>query len=147
MGEGVDIYAGEDPHALPMFNRAEVARWLAVPYSTLRRWSPKRDLSFLELYELSERRIMGDGGEFEVGEDGRPIVYYPVWPYITVNPRVAFGVPTIAGTGIKARVVASRIASGETAKEVAWDYDIDERAVEAAIKFEGVSPHPPAPRH
>lgn len=145
MGEAVDIYSGADPRTLPIFNRAEVARWIRVPYSTLRRWYSKGDMSFFELYEAGDRRLMHKGGGFEFDLLGEPFAYYPLWPWISVNPRVTFGAPTVAGTGIKARVIAYRVEAGETVAEVAEDYDIDEAAVRAAVKFENREETVPTP--
>lgn len=54
---------------------------------------------------------------------------------VVVDPRVAFGRPVIAGTGIRTDVVVSRHKAGESIAELAADYSIDLTQVEEAIRF------------
>lgn len=57
---------------------------------------------------------------------------------IVIDPRVSFGYPTLKGTGIKTRVVVSRIDAGESIDEVAHDYGIKPEQVKSAILYEQV---------
>jgi uncharacterized protein (DUF433 family) len=142
---GVDIYGGADPRSLPLFSYAEVARWLKMPYSTVRDRAKRRKeyrdhrkgVSLFVLYDLWNERNAKGTGTFEYEDDvtAVPTIYYPA-EYISVNPRVAFGVPTVMGTGIKARVLAGWVAGGMSAAEVADEYGISEREVMAAVEFE-----------
>ncbi|MBX3141084.1 MAG: DUF433 domain-containing protein [Trueperaceae bacterium] len=58
---------------------------------------------------------------------------------ITLSPLVAFGSPTLYGTGIKTRVVVARVDAGETLGQVAEDYGVDPTYVKNAIFFENAA--------
>jgi uncharacterized protein (DUF433 family) len=55
---------------------------------------------------------------------------------IVIDPRKAFGRPTIHGSGVMTRVVRDRVEAGESVQEIARDYDISPDDVEAAVSFE-----------
>lgn len=57
---------------------------------------------------------------------------------ISIEPLIAFGRPTIAGTGIATNVIAGRFKAGEKALSLAKDYDITETQVQEALEYEGV---------
>ncbi|MGO4214003.1 DUF433 domain-containing protein [Terriglobus sp. YAF25] len=54
--------------------------------------------------------------------------------YIVVDPELAYGRPTIKGTGIPAEIIAKRKGSGESEARLAKDYRIPLRAVQEAVK-------------
>ena len=56
---------------------------------------------------------------------------------ISIDPLVSFGRPTLTGTGIATNVIAGRFNAGESAKELAKDYDITEAQVGEAVSYEG----------
>lgn len=58
---------------------------------------------------------------------------------ISVSPLIAFGAPTITGTGIKTSVVATRVDAGESVAELAEDYGIDPGLVLNALVFENAA--------
>ena len=55
---------------------------------------------------------------------------------IVIDPRIAFGQPVITGTKIPTSVLASRFKAGETADELAEDYDCDRHQITLAIEYE-----------
>lgn len=55
---------------------------------------------------------------------------------VAINPRVAFGKPVIAGTGIPTSIIAERYKTGESIGEIADDYRRDFIEVEEAIRCE-----------
>ena len=55
---------------------------------------------------------------------------------IVVDPRVGFGQPTIAGTGVQARIVSERHRAGESVLVLAKDYDLEVEQIEDAIRCE-----------
>lgn len=57
---------------------------------------------------------------------------------IEVDPLIAFGRPTITGTGISVEVIASRRRAGETLRYIAKDYGIKETQVREAIEYVGL---------
>lgn len=63
-----------------------------------------------------------------------------VFPGVTVDPEVSFGRPCIAGTGISCEAVGSRFMAGESVKALARDYGLRVSQVEAALRWECLSP-------
>jgi uncharacterized protein (DUF433 family) len=59
--------------------------------------------------------------------DDRPIV---------IDPRVRFGRPCIAGTGIPTVVIHERFRAGDDMDEIAADYGRDRGEIEKAIRYE-----------
>ncbi len=55
---------------------------------------------------------------------------------VSVSPVVAFGAPTISGTGIRTSMAKARVDSGEKVDEVASDYDVPPALITAAVYFE-----------
>ncbi|MEL6443064.1 MAG: DUF433 domain-containing protein [Bacteroidota bacterium] len=55
---------------------------------------------------------------------------------VVVDPRVAFGHPTLSGTGISTEVVKRRIDIGETVEELAEDYQVSIKQVKDALLYE-----------
>jgi len=55
---------------------------------------------------------------------------------ILIDPRVAFGKPTIAGKGVTTAALARRYNAGESLADLARDYDVSEEQVNAAILYE-----------
>ena len=55
---------------------------------------------------------------------------------VRISPVVAFGNPTISGTGIKTRTVSSRYDAGESLDDIARDYGISRALVADAIRFQ-----------
>ena len=55
---------------------------------------------------------------------------------VMIDPRVAFGRPVLAGTGIPTAVLADRYKAGESIAELAADYECDSVMVEEAIRCE-----------
>ena len=83
-------------------------------------------------------------------QDGLPIRLFPLTrpadespasrddvPFaISIDPRLAFGKPCIAGTGIPAAVVAARFTAGEGIESLAKDYRRAPGDIEEAIRFD-----------
>ena len=55
---------------------------------------------------------------------------------VAIDPRVQFGRPCIAGTGIPTSVIAERYKAGDSIAELAKDYDQETLAIEEAIRCE-----------
>lgn len=56
--------------------------------------------------------------------------------FIEVDPLIAFGRPTITGTGVPVETIASRNRAGDTISFIAKDYGISEEQVQEAIEYE-----------
>lgn len=57
---------------------------------------------------------------------------------IMIDPLVAFGRPTLAGTGVPTNVIAGRFRAGEKIAAIAKDYEIEESQVREALGYEEV---------
>lgn len=73
---------------------------------------------------------------------GLPLRFFPTLPTradagaVVVDPRVSFGQPTVAGTGVGTAVVAQRINAGEEPEAVAADYGVDVEWLTEALVYE-----------
>lgn len=57
-------------------------------------------------------------------------------PPIVIDPRVSFGQPVLAGTGIRTSVLAQRFDAGDTIPQLAEDYGRPSEQIEEALRFE-----------
>ena len=55
---------------------------------------------------------------------------------VVMNPRVQFGRPCIAGTGIPTSVIAERYIAGDSIHELAQDYGQEGAAIEESLRYE-----------
>lgn len=55
---------------------------------------------------------------------------------VVIDPRVAFGRPVLAGTGISTAVIAERFDAGETLADLANEYGRRQEEIEEAIRVE-----------
>ncbi|MFM7578933.1 MAG: DUF433 domain-containing protein [Microcystaceae cyanobacterium] len=56
--------------------------------------------------------------------------------FILIDPRIAFGRMVIAGTGIPTDIIAERFYAGDSAAQIAQDYECDLEKIEEAIRCE-----------
>ncbi|MDE2769555.1 MAG: DUF433 domain-containing protein [Bacteroidota bacterium] len=54
---------------------------------------------------------------------------------VQIDPRIRFGQPTVAGTGISVAVVQDRYEAGESAEDIAASYEISYARVEDALAY------------
>ena len=62
---------------------------------------------------------------------------------IVIDPRISFGRPTVAGSGVSTGALVQRIDAGETVEALAWDYGLEIAQIEDAILYERPEPPPP----
>lgn len=55
---------------------------------------------------------------------------------IVIDPRISFGRPVLAGTGVRTSIVAERYKAGESVEELADDYGRGRLDIEEAIRCE-----------
>ncbi len=55
---------------------------------------------------------------------------------VVIDPRISFGRPVLAGSGIPTAVIAERYKAGESIDELADDYGRERLAIEEAIRCE-----------
>ncbi len=65
---------------------------------------------------------------------GKPLLDWP--KTVSMNPRVAFGRPVIAGTSIPTGTIAKRIMAGETIPQLAEDYERSADEIFEAVRWE-----------
>lgn len=58
---------------------------------------------------------------------------------IAIDPRVAYGRPTIAGTRVGTQIVAERHAAGESIRELSDEYAVSIDAIEEALRCERIA--------
>lgn len=68
--------------------------------------------------------------------DFRGVDANPGYRPVSINPRVAFGRPTMTGTGVHTAVVAERINAGESVDELAEDYAVTPDLIVSAVSYE-----------
>jgi len=80
----------------------------------------------------------------ERNKQGLPVRLYPFVSnrideparFVSIDPRIRFGRPCIAGTGIPTAIVAERHKAGELIQDLATDYGRSPREIEEAIRYE-----------
>ncbi len=55
---------------------------------------------------------------------------------VGINPRIAFGKPVVAGTGVPTSIIAERYKTGESISDIADDYRLQPGEIEEAIRYE-----------
>jgi uncharacterized protein (DUF433 family) len=55
---------------------------------------------------------------------------------VSIDPRVSFGRPVVKGTGIRIKIIADRIDAGESVKNIADDYNLDEDVITQVLYYE-----------
>ena len=55
---------------------------------------------------------------------------------IVIDPRVSFGRPILTSAAIPTEIIADRFLAGDSPKEMAEDYRVEEKEIEEAIRFE-----------
>ena len=90
--------------------------------------------------QLTWESIIGRLREFEYEHEGIVIRWHVAGRSspIIIDPRIAFGAPTIGGT--PTWVIKGRWNAGESDREIADDFGIKQVEVREALKFEGLMP-------
>ena len=94
--------------------------------------------------QLALRRILAEYlKRVERDESALPFRLYPLPPgwskgrkTIVIDPRISFGRPTIAGSGISTEALISRIDAGETVDALAEDYGLRAAQIHDAVLYE-----------
>ena len=90
----------------------------------------------LQLLEVHLDRIDRDADAF-------PFRFYPLRPTwspnrkpIVIDPRIAFGRPSVAGSGVSTAALVCRYDAGESFQELADDYRLEISQIEDAVFYE-----------
>lgn len=117
--------------------RTEAGRVLLERYGKLIDLSASGQIAMRHMFDEHLARVEWDGWQF-------PVRLYPFSSSsvsspnraITIDANVAFGRPVVAGRGISTAAIAERIDAGETAADLADDYELSEREIEEAVLYE-----------
>jgi uncharacterized protein (DUF433 family) len=63
------------------------------------------------------------------------------WPLgknvgVVVDPDYGFGLPVIAGTGIRTEIIAERTRAGDSTEEITYDFGVTPSQIEDALRWE-----------
>ena len=94
--------------------------------------------------QLAMRRVLATYLErVDRDDDALPFRLYPFraeWPNadkpIAIDPRISFGRPTIAGSGVSTEALVNRIDAGESMEDLAGDYGLKVAQTKHAIVYE-----------
>ncbi len=95
----------------------------------------------LQMHEF----LMAHIQRIEIDAHGMPTKLYPLIrlyedldqpKWIVIDPRISFGRPVLADTGIPVDVVVSRYSAGESIDDLAKDFGCDRLKIEEAIRAE-----------
>ena len=71
---------------------------------------------------------------FPATREGTDIENQPM--YVVIDPKLAFGRPILANAGVTTSVVQDRFLAGDSPREMAEDYRVDESDIWEALRFE-----------
>jgi uncharacterized protein (DUF433 family) len=117
--------------------RTDAGKLLLERYGKLIELSASGQIAMRHMFNEHLARVEWDKWQFPVrlypfpsscsAADSRPI---------TIDAQIAFGRPVIASRGVSTGVIAERIDAGESAADLAYDYDLNEREIEEAVLYE-----------
>lgn len=117
--------------------RTDAGRLLLERYGQLIELSASGQIAMRHLFNEHLARVQWDDWKFPVRlypfsssstpADSRPIA---------IDAQIAFGRPVVASRGVTTGAIAERIDAGETAADLADDYDLSEREIEEAVLYE-----------
>lgn len=117
--------------------RTDAGKLLLERYGQLIELSASGQIAMRHLFNEHLARVEWDEWKF-------PVRLYPFQSSsvhthdrpIAIDAHVAFGRPVLAQHGVTTGAIAERIDAGETAAELALDYEVSEREIEEAVLYE-----------
>lgn len=58
---------------------------------------------------------------------------------VVLDPDYGFGMPVVSGTSVRTEIIAERALAGDNAEEIAYDFSLGRRQIDAALRYESVS--------
>jgi uncharacterized protein (DUF433 family) len=55
---------------------------------------------------------------------------------VVIDPRVSFGRPVLVNSGVRTEVIQDRFIAGDSPREMAEDFGVDEAVILEALRFE-----------
>lgn len=117
--------------------RTDAGKLLLERYGKLIELSASGQIAMRHLFNEHLARVEWDAWKFPVrlypfSSSSTPAESRP----IAIDAQIAFGRPVLARRGISTGAIAERIDAGESAAELASDYDLTEREIEEAVLYE-----------
>lgn len=117
--------------------RTDAGRLLLEHYGELIELSASGQLAMRRAFNAHLARVEWDEWKFPVrlypfASSGVPIADRP----IAIDAHVAFGRPVVALRGVTTGAIAERIDAGESAADLAADYDLSVEQIEEAVLYE-----------
>ncbi len=136
----IEVLHSIDPRPHPLALNAFAAsnlKLFVVHYGNLVNLSERGQLEMREVLDTHLKRV-------EWNERGFALRLYPfvraVGPtaprLVVIDPRVGFGRPTLAGSGVPTAAIASRFDAGESIAELSADFELAPEAIQEAIRCE-----------
>lgn len=117
--------------------RTDAGRLLLERYGQLIDLSASGQIAMRRMFNEHLARVEWDAWTFPVrlypfASGGLPLSDRP----IAIDPHIAFGRPILAQHGITTGAIAERLDAGESAADVAADYELSEQEIEEAVLYE-----------
>lgn len=117
--------------------RTDAGKLLLDRYGELIELSASGQIAMRHMFNEHLERVEWDEWKFPVrlypfSSSSTPANSRP----IAIDAQIAFGRPVVASRGISTSVIAERIDAGETAADLAADYDLSEHEIEEAVLYE-----------
>lgn len=117
--------------------RANAGKLLLDRYGELIELSASGQVAMRHMFEAHLARVEWDAWKF-------PVRLYPVTSTetltsaqrIAIDPQIAFGRPILAAKGVKTSTIVERMDAGESANDLAEDYDLTPEQIEEAVLYE-----------
>lgn len=116
--------------------RTDAGKVFLDRYGQLIELSASGQLAMRKVFEEHLKRVEWDEWKFPVRLYPFVSGDTPAIRTIAIDPKIAFGRPVVARTGISTSAIAGRIDAKEPAAEVAADYDLTVEEVEQAVLYE-----------
>ena len=55
---------------------------------------------------------------------------------VVVDPRYGYGLPVVAGTGVRTEIIRERVEAGDSPEQIKRDFGVSRRAIKHALEFE-----------
>jgi len=80
-------------------------------------------------------------GPFLETLDYRDSFAYRWWPLgknrpIVIDPEYGYGLPVVAGSGVRTEIIIERLRAGDLPEDIAYDFNVSHEEVDSAIQYE-----------
>lgn len=117
--------------------RTQAGKVFLDRYGELINLSASGQLAMRKIFDEHLKRVEWGNWEFPVRLYPFVLTEEPIaGKPIAIDPTIAFGRPVLLRRGISTGAIAERIDAGETVRDLAADYDLEQSEIEQAILYE-----------